>query len=264
MTAVRTRPATSRQPGAFFAPERPRIFAHRGLALDFPENTLDSFRAAVEAGAVYVELDVHASLDGVAVVAHDPSLGRLLGSTDTIAGSPFASLEALDLGAGRGFSRLQDVLQAFPGTRFNIDLKAADAVTPTVEAIRRAGAVDRVLLTSFSEKRRRAAVRQLPGVATSASARLFATALIAAMLGLRPVVRFVLRGVDAVQVPQKALGLTVTAPRVIASIHAAGVEMHVWTINDPAVMTSLLELGVDGLVTDRADIALRLAVERRL
>ncbi|MBM7472302.1 glycerophosphodiester phosphodiesterase family protein [Subtercola frigoramans] len=256
---VPRRSRRSRQQGAYFAPPLPRILAHRGLALDQPENTLSAFRAAVDAGADYVELDVHASRDGEAIVAHDPTLTRLLGRDDHIAGLSAAYLRSLDLGDGAGFQTLGDVLEALPLTRFNIDIKALAAVGPTVRAVKATGAVDRVLITSFSEKRRRAAVRRLPGVATSASARGFVLALLASKAGLTSMVRHVLRAVDAVQVPERALGLRVTTPKVLASIHAAGVEMHVWTVNDPSVMRELLQLGVDGLVTDRADLGLGVA-----
>ncbi|GGF32645.1 glycerophosphoryl diester phosphodiesterase [Subtercola lobariae] len=213
-------------------------------------------------GATYVELDVHASSDGEAIVAHDPNLTRLLGREDTIAGLTTSELAELDLGDGSGFATLAEVLAALPETRLNIDIKASAAAAPAAAAILAAHALDRVLITSFSNKRRRAAVALLPGVATSASARPFLIALVAATLGLRPVVRRVLREVDALQVPETALGLRVTSPRVLRSIHSAGVEVHIWTINDPATMTKLLDLGVDGIVTDRIDLALGLVENR--
>ncbi|RFA21204.1 glycerophosphodiester phosphodiesterase family protein [Subtercola boreus] len=258
------RPRAKRaEPAGYFAPPLPRLLAHRGLATTEVENTIPAFRAAVDRGATYVECDVHASSDGVAVVAHDPSLTRLLGSDQTIGGLTAARLAAIDLGAGCGFPTLEDALTALPGTFFNIDVKADAAAAPAAAAIRACGATHRVLVTSFSNRRRRAAVRLLPGVATSASARTFALALVAGRLRLAPVVRWVLRNVDAVQVPETALGLRVTTPRLLAMIHSAGVEMHVWTINDPVRMAELLALGVDGIVTDRVDLALGLIAETK-
>lgn len=251
-----------RQRSAFFDAPLPRLLAHRGLATAQAENTIAAFRAAVDAGATYVELDVHASSDGEAIVAHDPSLSRLLGSDDTIAGLTVQRLAGLDLGDGSGFATLGQVLAALPDTRVNIDVKAAAAAEPAAAAILAAGASDRVLVTSFSTARRRKTVALLPGVATSASARGFLVALIAAKLGLQPLVRFALRGVDAVQVPVRAAGLTIAAARVLRSIHAAGVEVHIWTINDPREMNRLLDLGVDGIVTDRIDLALGLVENR--
>jgi glycerophosphoryl diester phosphodiesterase len=206
----------------------------------------------------YIETDVHASKDGVAVISHDPDLSRLTGLADEVGDLTLRQLRAVKLGSDQHFCSLVEALDAFPNIRFNIDVKSADAVQPTVRAIRDAGALDRVLITSFSERRRVAAVRQLTGVATSAGALRFAAALVFGKLGLGVLVRAVLRSVDAVQVPQKAMGLTITTRRMIRALHSAQVEVHVWTINDAATMSALLDLGVDGIVTDRADIAMRI------
>lgn len=249
-------------PKEYFSSTSPRVFAHRGLAFTAdgspgaPENTLAAFAAALAAGASYIETDVNASSDGVAVVSHDPSLSRVAGIPGEVRDFTLAQLQALDLGGGQGFSSLADVLAAFPTARFNIDIKSLDAVQPTVDAIIQAGAIPRVLVTSFSEARRLSAVRQLPGVASSPGAARFAVALLAGKLGLQPLLRWLLRDVDCVQVPTSHLGLRITTPRMIRRLHAAAVEVHVWTINDAPTMRSLLALGVDGIVSDRADIAL--------
>jgi glycerophosphoryl diester phosphodiesterase len=207
-------------------------------------------------GAEYIETDVHASSDGVAVVAHDPDLSRVASVKRTVESLSMDELRRIDLGFDQGFCSLAEALDAFAATRFNIDIKDTAAIAPTIEAIRRANATSRVLVTSFSDKRRLAAVHELPGVATSASARTFATALAAARSGAARVTARALRGVSAVQVPERALGISVTTRRMIERLHAAGVEVHIWTINDPVRMRELLELGVDGIVTDRADLAL--------
>jgi glycerophosphoryl diester phosphodiesterase len=232
------------------------VFAHRGLAVDAPENTLLAFARAVAAGAEYIETDVHASSDGVAVVAHDPDLSRVAGVKRAVESLSMNELRRIDLGFDQVFCSLAEALDTFADTRLNIDIKVEAAIAPTIEAIRRANATSRVLVTSFSDKRRLAAVRELPGVATSASARTFATALVAARSGAARVTERALRGVSAVQVPERALGISVTTRRMIDRLHAAGVEVHIWTINDPIRMRELLDLGVDGLVTDRADLAL--------
>lgn len=251
----------------YFDGPLPRVFAHRGFAAPggtgAVENTLAAFAAALELGASHLETDVHASRDGVAIVSHDPRLSRLAGLSGSVSDRTLAELRGIALGAGSTFCSLADALEAFPTARFNIDIKSADAVEPTIEAVRAAGAIDRVLVTSFSEARRSAAVAGLPGVATSASARGFALALFAARLGLTPLVRRALRGVDAVQVPIRAAGITVAAPRILRRLHEAGVEVHIWTINDEEVMRGLLDLGVDGIVTDRADLAVKVLESRR-
>jgi glycerophosphoryl diester phosphodiesterase len=241
---------------AYFEPAVPRVLAHRGLALEAPENSLLAFAHALALGVTHIETDVHASADGVAVIAHDTDLTRVAGRPDRVDALTVAELAALDLGEGQHLPTLAEALDAFPEARFNIDLKSAQAVQPTVDAIRSARAEHRVLLTSFSERRRRAALALLPQVATSASGPRFAAALLASVVRGGPLVRAALRGLHAVQIPVRALGLDTVSPARIRAFHAAGVEVHVWTINESAEMTRLLALGVDGIVTDRADRAL--------
>lgn len=238
------------------------MLAHRGLALEAPENTLLAFVAALGLGITHLETDVHASRDGVAVISHDPELERVASRPGLVGDFSMDELRAVDLGHDQAFCSLAEALDAFPEAHFNIDIKAASAIGPTVDAVRATRAQDRVLITSFSEARRRAAVRQLPGVATSASGPRFAAALLAGKLRLTPLLRSVLRGIDAVQVPESAAGVTITTDRMIRLLHRAGVEVHIWTINDPAAMNRLFDLGVDGIVTDRADLALEVLRDR--
>lgn len=243
------------RPAGFFSPPTPRVFAHRGFALDAPENTPLAFRAAIDAGATHIETDVHASRDGIAVISHDPDLRRLAGRNERIESLTMAELGALDLGHGQTFCSLRDALRAFPEARFNIDVKAAGAEAPTAGAILAAHAADRVLITAFSEGRRRRTADAVPGVATSASVGRFLPALLASKGRLSPVVRACLRGLNAVQVPEHHRGLRVVSPAMVSAMHAGGVEVHVWTVNEPDDMRRLLRWGVDGLVTDRTDLA---------
>jgi glycerophosphoryl diester phosphodiesterase len=240
----------------------PRVFAHRGLAIDAPENTLLSFARAVAIGVEYIETDVHASHDGVAVIAHDPSLDRVAGRKVRVSQLTMSELRKVDLGHGQGFPSLAEALDAFPETKFNIDVKSKDAVPGTIAAITKAGAQDRVLVSSFDERRRALALRGLPGVVSSASARRFLPALLAGKVGFSPGLRRSMRGLVAVQVPEKAVGLRVTTAKMVRALHDAGIEMHVWTVNDPVRMDALLDLGVDGIVTDRADLALEVVRHR--
>jgi glycerophosphoryl diester phosphodiesterase len=240
------------------------VLAHRGLALVAPENTLLAFAAALGQGVTHIETDVHASSDGVAVISHDPELDRVARRPGRVDALSYSVLRAIDLGHDQTFSSLAEVLDVFPETRFNIDIKSANAVAPTVAAIRAAKAVDRVLVTSFSEARRRAAVRQLPGVATSASSTVFAAVFAAGRVHATPLLRRILRGIDAVQVPESYSGVSIVTPGMISQLHSAKVEVHVWTVNDAPSMHRLLDLGVDGIVTDRADIALGVLATRAL
>ncbi len=249
----------SKDPAAgdgFFSPAPPRVLAHRGLAIEAPENTLLAFAKALSAGVTHVETDVHVSADGVAMISHDPDLRRLTGRRVPVAHLTSHELRRVDLGWGQTYCSLAEALDGFPDVRFNIDIKIAGAVLPTVEAVRAAGATRRVLIGSFSPQRRTTAVRMLPGVATSLSARGAVAAVAAARAGSVASLRRIVRDVGAVQLPESVLRMRTFTPRTIAAFHAAGVEVHAWTINDPARMDRLLALGVDGLVTDRADLGI--------
>jgi glycerophosphoryl diester phosphodiesterase len=227
-----------------------------------PENTLAAFAAALEFGLGYLETDVHASRDGVAVLSHDRDLLRMAGRPVRVSALTAAELAGVDLGHGNGFATLAQALQAFPKARFNIDVKSPDAIQPTVTAIRDADATGRVLIASFDFARWSSVVRQLPGVATSAPARTVAFALAAAGTRLAPLQRHVLHGVDAVQVPESRGSVRVVSRRMVRACHRAGIEVHVWTVNDPAAMCRLLDLGVDGLITDRVDVAAAIVRDR--
>lgn len=240
----------------FLIPAPPRVLAHRGLAVHAPENSMLAFMHALDAGATFLETDVHATADGVAVVAHDPSLDRVAGRDIRIEQTLWQDLAEIDLGEGERVPALRDVLLALPDAKWNIDLKADAAVVPAVRAVVEAKATQRVLLTSFSERRRRQAQALLPGVATSASQAIVVRALAAQRLGMHAVLQRVLEPVVALQVPRRSKGVEVITERSVAAFRRAGVEVHVWTVNEPAEMRELLELGVDGIVTDRCDLAL--------
>lgn len=240
----------------------PRIIAHRGLALDAPENTLLAFARALSARATHLETDIHASADGVAVIAHDPNLSRVAGRDVRVAQLTMRELRRIDLGHGQRFCTLAEALDAFPEALFNIDVKDSRAAAPAVAAIRAARAVDRVLVTSFSPERRRAVTDQLPDVASSPAVSEFLPVLAGAKLGVAPLLRRSLRGFAAVQIPERRGPLRLVTRRTVERIHAAGPEVHVWTVNEPGDMVRLLDLGVDGIVTDRCDV-LRRVVDAR-
>lgn len=250
-----------RAQSAFLAAPCPRVFAHRGLALEAPENTLLAFVKALASGATHLETDVHVSLDGVAVISHDPVL-TALGRDVRIDQLTMSELKRLNLGYGQSFTSLADALEAFPAALFNIDIKSNAAAVPTARAITDLRATDRVLVTSFHEARRRTVVGLLPGVASSASSSLVARALASTNVGLTSLVRRTLHDCVAVQVPERAGPIHIVTPRFVAMMHDVGVEVHVWTVNDPMDMNRLLDLGIDGLVTDRTDLALEVLTRR--
>jgi glycerophosphoryl diester phosphodiesterase len=250
----------------FLGVSTPRILAHRGLvtpdeaAHGVAENSFAAVAAAHSAGADYVESDCHLTTDGVVVLFHDDDLSRVTGDPRPIANVRSGELEALMADRG-GLLTLAQALDAFPTVRFNLDVKVPGAAEPVGRIVARHGA--RVLLTSFSDDRRRTALAAAEaegrGIrpATSAGSATIARLLAALAVRSRRGVRRALDGVDALQVPERQRRLRIVSPRLLDAAHAHGVEVHVWTVNDPADMTRLVEWGVDGVVTDRADVALR-------
>ena len=238
----------------------PLAFAHRGGAAEGDENTAAAFERAVKLGFRYVETDVHATADGVPVVFHDATLLRVTGRAGRIQDMRWSDLATVRVGGAAAVPRLDEVLDAWPEIRFNIDVKADAGGEPTIAAIRRAGAVDRVLLASFSDARL-ARLRNLAGpeMATSLGMRAVARLRLASATGLP--VRMPASAVAA-QVPVTQSGLTVVNRRFLARAHRLGLQVHAWTIDDPAEMNRLLDLGVDGIMTDRIDVLREVYVTR--
>jgi glycerophosphoryl diester phosphodiesterase len=246
----------------------PRVLAHRGLvtadaaANGVVDNSFAAVAAAHAEGAQFVESDCHLTADGVVVLFHDDDLSRVADDPRRVADVDARELTELMAERG-GLITLAQALETFPNVRFNLDVKVEGAA----EAVGRALApyADRVLLTSFSDGRRRAALEAAMAAgaalrpATSPGTGTLARLLLALTLRLDRWAMRLLSDLDALQVPERHYGVRVLSPRLIAAAHRAGVEVHVWTVNDPADMERLLSLGVDGLVTDRADLALQLA-----
>jgi glycerophosphoryl diester phosphodiesterase len=232
---------------------RPLAFAHRGGAAVGDENTAEAFGRAVALGYRYVETDTHATADGVAVVFHDDTLDRMLGRPGRIRDVRWADLAALRVGGAGVVPRLDDVLGAWPDIRFNIDVKADTGVGPTLAALDRANAHDRVLLASFSTGRlRRIRTAVGPAVPTSMGSSEVAALWAAARLRRRRV--RIPTGVVAAQVPVRQGRLRVVDRSFLRLAHDAGLQVHVWTIDDPTEMNDLLDLGVDGIMTDRIEV----------
>jgi glycerophosphoryl diester phosphodiesterase len=230
----------------------PLAFAHRGGAADGDENTAEAFGRAVALGYRYLETDTHATADGVPVVFHDDTLDRIFGRPGRIRDLRWADLVTSRVGGSAAVPRLDEVLDAWPGVRFNIDVKADNAVDPTIGALGRTGALDRVLLASFSSTRLARIRRRLGSrVATSLGMREVAGLWLASRLGYR---RRLAEGVVAAQVPVRHAQLRVVDRRFVRYLHRLGLHVHVWTIDEPAEMNELLDLGVDGIMTDHIKV----------
>jgi len=237
----------------------PLAFAHRGAHHhELPENTMRAFQRAVDLGYRYLETDAHLTADGVLVSFHDDRLDRVTDRTGVIAELPWREVEAATVGASDRIPLLADLLEAFPDACFNIDPKHDAALDPLLDLIRRTGAIDRVCLTAFSDERiARARAVLGPRLCTGLGPREI-TRLIGAS---RRVTRFRSDG-HCAQVPTSHRNVPIVTKAFVRAAHRRGLQVHVWTIDDPAQMHRLLDLGVDGLMTDRAEVLREVLVER--
>jgi len=234
-------------PWVFLDHAGPLAFAHRGGAGDWPENTMPAFEHAVGLGYRYLETDVHATADGVLLAFHDDRLDRVTDLTGEIAALPHAVVAEARVDGREPIPLLEDLLGAFPEARVNIDPKHDDSVEPLIAVLELTKAVDRVCIGSFSDARLRTLRGRLgPGLCTSMGPKEVARLRLDALSG-----RVHPSPSGCVQIPESFRGVTVTNAAVVRAAHRAGLQVHVWTVDDPAAMTRLLDLGVDGLMTDR-------------
>jgi glycerophosphoryl diester phosphodiesterase len=242
---------------------RPRIFAHRGLTLKngvavADENTLESFELALEAGADYLESDIQVTKDKVPVLFHDNDLRRLVGRKTSISALTLKELSQIPLPLGGKIPTLASALEKFPLAKFNLDIKTPDAETVGLQVLSQMKALDRVLVSSFSERSRKRALANSPqSIATSAGSSLVLTSYLYARSKNTAKLQKALQQVNALQIPTKRYGIDFTHPAFLEQLLPTGVEIHYWTINDPKQMKMLFDLGAHGIVTDRTDIALQ-------
>ena len=235
----------------------PLAYAHRGGASDAPENTMPAFRHAVDMGYRYLETDAHVTADGVLLAFHDDVLDRVTSHTGRVLDLPYDVVREARVD-GEPIPLMEDLLTAWPDVRVNIDPKSDEAVEPLAELINRLGCVDRVGIGSFSDKRL-ATMRRLCGPRLVTSLGPLATArLKAASLGL-PVGK--LPGPCA-QLPVRQGRVVLVDEKLVATAHRRGMQVHVWTIDDADEMRRLLDLGVDGLMTDRPAVLKQVLEER--
>jgi glycerophosphoryl diester phosphodiesterase len=248
----------------YLSPSKPRIFAHRGLSRGaegqvLDENTIPAFQAAIEAGATHIETDIQVTKDGIPVLFHDDDLSRVTEDAygkSKISELTFQQIRSVRLTHGGEIPSLAEALDQLSEARFNLDFKVNEAVRPGCKVLIEQNAVDRVLVSAFSESRRKAVLRQIARpIATSAGGALVIWAYVFSKLGVRWFLVRLLRDVNALQIPVSAGPMRFATQRFIASIRSVGVEIHFWTINDPQEMRNLVALGADGIVTDRTDLA---------
>jgi glycerophosphoryl diester phosphodiesterase len=235
-------------------------FAHRGGASEAPENTLPAFQYAVDLGFRYLETDVHVTADGVLVAFHDHALDRVTDAVGEVSALPWRVVREAKVDGREPIPLLEDLLGAFPEVRVNIDPKHDAAVDPLAEVLRRTGAAHRVCVGAFSD-RRLARIRALvPGVCTSLGPKGVAR-LRAAAAGLPAGGRL---PAPCAQVPVRAGRVTIVDDRFLDVAAKRSIDVHVWTIDDAQEMHRLLDLGVQGIMTDRPLVLREVFAERGL
>jgi glycerophosphoryl diester phosphodiesterase len=222
----------------------PIAFAHRGAAPDGLENTFAAIDRVVGLGYSYLETDVRSTRDGVAVLMHDAHLGRTTDRSGSIAALPYREVARARVAGLEPVPRLDELLGSYPDLRVNLDVKAPSAVGPLVEAIRRAGAIDRVCVGSFHD-------RLLPAVRFRLGARLCTSLGPRGILALR-LGRLRATSAGCAEVPPGLGPIRVIDQRFLAAAHGLGLPVYAWTINGRAEMNRLLDLGVDGIMSDDA------------
>ncbi|MFE7750673.1 glycerophosphodiester phosphodiesterase [Streptomyces sp. NPDC057428] len=228
----------------------PIPFAHRGGAAGGLENTAAAFRRAAETGYRYFETDVHATADGRLVAFHDPTLDRVTDAHGRIAELPWDEIRRARVAGSEPLPLFEELLEEFPEARWNVDIKSERALVPLVELIRRTGAWDRVCVGSFSEARVARAQRLAgPGLATSYGVR----GILCLRLRSYGIPAALRSGAVCAQVPESQNGIRVVDRRFVHTAHALGLRVHVWTVNEPERMAALLDLGVDGIMTDHIE-----------
>jgi len=237
-------------PHPYLENDGPLGFAHRGGASVHPENTERAFRHAVRLGFTHLETDVHVTRDKVAVAFHDDVLDRVTDRQGAVADLDWAEVRRARVDGTDEICRLDDLLTGFPETRFNLDPKHDAAIEPLADVLRRTDSVERVCVTSFSGRRTRRVKAEVgPRLCTGAG-----PVQVIANLGAGWRLPALIRGVEVFQVPVRVGRVAVVTRRFVQAAHRRRLHVHVWTIDDAAEIARLLDLGVDGVMTDEPEV----------
>jgi glycerophosphoryl diester phosphodiesterase len=244
---------------AFLDYPGPIPFAHRGGGIEGIENTMSAFERSVALGYRYLETDVHMTADGVLLAFHDDDLSRTCGRQGKISELPWSDVQTARVDGKEPIPLLEDVLGHFPEARINIEPKSSRAVDAFIEVVRRTGSTGRICVGSFDGKRiQRVRAALGPTLCTSMGpteiARWLAANWMPAGWGIPRV--------PVAQVPLKWNAVPIVTARTVREAHAHGIQVHVWTIDDPGEMDRLLDLGVDGIMTDQPSV-LKAVLQRR-
>jgi glycerophosphoryl diester phosphodiesterase len=228
--------------------------------VELPENTIPSFKRAIEVGADALETDCHLTQDGVVVVSHDETAERMANVQRAIRDSTLAEVQTWDVGWGfvdrfgdrpferRGFRipTLTELLEAVPRVRINVDAKVRGMVRPLLDTLRRAKAEQRVLIASFDIATLREVRRAgYPGKTG------FARREVLTLLALpQRVLKWRRPQGSTAQLPHRVGPLDLGTPHWVDKMHALGLEVHFWTVNEPSRAEELLRAGADAIMTD--------------
>ena len=233
--------------------------AHRGGNTDFPENTIASFKKALELGYTCIETDVQVSLDKVVYVYHDSDFKRLLDIDKKVSDTRSEEIDTYLLAGEHKIPRLQEILDQFPETIFSIDAKSWDVVNPLADIIKESNAMSRVYIASFSDRRVRYLSKILDGKVKTVAGT---SQVIKFIIGFLTGFRFSFSA-DFIQVPEKKFGIKLVSHRSIQYAKRIKIPIHVWTVNDQDKMASLIQLGVNGIMTDECE-KLKLVLEKSI
>jgi glycerophosphoryl diester phosphodiesterase len=241
----------------------PVALAHRGGAWEGIENSFEAVELSVALGYRYIETDVHLSRDGQVIAVHDPSLDRTTDRSGRVRDLTWDEISRARIGGTARIPRLIDLLEEFPDTYFNVDAKVADVVVPLVQLIQAGGSrvADRICLASFSDARLRK-MRTLTHGKVDTSMGQGEVARLRAASFMRTSLRTLRFPGQAAQVPMSFGGRRVVDRRFVESAHQIGKKVHVWTVDDPDDMRHLLDLGVDGIITDEPAVLKNVLVDR--
>jgi glycerophosphoryl diester phosphodiesterase len=247
---------------AFLDAPVPLAFAHRGGAIEHLENTMPAFEACVSLGYRYLETDVRLTGDGVLVAFHDGTLERVTDRSGRLDQLSWSEVSRARIGGREPLVRLEDLFAAWPDVRINLDIKAAGVIAPLARLVRKMQVQDRICIGSFSDARIAAARRVLgPSLCTSLGPRGVAALRLSSYSPRAAGLVRIQAG--CAQVPLQLGGRALVDERFIAAAHARGLQVHVWTVDSPAECAAMLDLGVDGIMTDRPVMLRDLLVERR-
>lgn len=222
------------------------IFAHRGGSLETSENTIEAFHYALSIGSDYIETDVQLSKDGKVYIFHDDSLKRIANIDKEFSELSSSEINSIKIFGNQHIPTLEETLETFPTTKFNIDLKTDTVAEPALEILKKHNTKDRICIASFSDERIALANDYLPGVCTSMGPNQILKVRLAAWKLISPKLTS-----DCVQIPIYKYGIKLATKTLVDFCHARDLKVHVWTINEAHAMEKLIKIGVDGIITDR-------------